>query len=404
MRSPSPVPVSDQSANPKARQGIGCLFAFCGLFFVVGFVVFIFTFVRPALQIVAARNWGATSCQITTSSLITGRDSDGDRTYTADVGYSYTWKGTNHAGNRILFGAKSNSYNSQQAIIAQYPVGSTTTCYVNPADPAESVLNRAPTSALWFGLMPLIFCAFGAGVPLLASRGMKNSRRPTSNWQAKTPAVSSEGTFLSPHAAALSGTVGPVVLKPKSTPTARATGLGCFAVFWNGFVGFFLFSMLKDGFSGFQIFPLLFMIPFVLIGLFMLGAWISSTLAIFNAQATVTLSRPFLRPGESAEIGWKLSGGKKPERVQVWLEGREEAIYERGTDTLTDKSLFFREDLADTTTEIMAGQATLKLPLDTMHSLEAPHNKIIWTLTLLGHVARFPDVREEFVILVEPRS
>jgi hypothetical protein len=37
-----------------------------------------------------------------------------------------------------------------------------------------------------------------------------------------------------------------------------------------------------------------------------------------------------------------------------------------------------------------------------MHSLQLSHNKIQWKLKLRGHIARWPDVAEEYDIVILP--
>jgi hypothetical protein len=37
-----------------------------------------------------------------------------------------------------------------------------------------------------------------------------------------------------------------------------------------------------------------------------------------------------------------------------------------------------------------------------MHSFEASRNKIVWKLTLKGAIAKWPDVSDEFPIVVTP--
>ena len=37
-----------------------------------------------------------------------------------------------------------------------------------------------------------------------------------------------------------------------------------------------------------------------------------------------------------------------------------------------------------------------------MHTFVAPHNKVLWTLAVAGEIARWPDVAEEFELLVLP--
>ena len=50
------------------------------------------------------------------------------------------------------------------------------------------------------------------------------------------------------------------------------------------------------------------------------------------------------------------------------------------------------------------GRAALAIPGDAMHSLEAPHNKIVWVIRVHGDIARWPDVNEEFSLMVLPHG
>ena len=59
--------------------------------------------------------------------------------------------------------------------------------------------------------------------------------------------------------------------------------------------------------------------------------------------------------------------------------------------------------LVDTAMETARGSAELHLPEDTMHSFDAPHNKIQWSLSLHGTIDRWPDVSDEFPLNVQPR-
>jgi len=110
--------------------------------------------------------------------------------------------------------------------------------------------------------------------------------------------------------------------------------------------------------------------------------------------------------GAATELRWSFTG--KVERVHqlvIRLEGREEATYRQGTDTRTDKSTFFSADLVDTTSpgEIANGKTHVQVPADSMHSFESANNKIAWVLTVHGHIRRWADVKEEYVLSVAPR-
>jgi hypothetical protein len=91
--------------------------------------------------------------------------------------------------------------------------------------------------------------------------------------------------------------------------------------------------------------------------------------------------------------------------LEIQLEGREEATYRRGSTTTTDTSTFRRFHLIDTThpAEIAGGEALIDLPVDTMHSFNAGDNRIVWMLIIHGHIARWPDLNDEFEIAVRPQ-
>jgi hypothetical protein len=48
------------------------------------------------------------------------------------------------------------------------------------------------------------------------------------------------------------------------------------------------------------------------------------------------------------------------------------------------------------------GSVALRIPRDAMHTFEAPHNKVIWTLKVQGDVKWWPDFEYEFPMLAGP--
>jgi hypothetical protein len=86
------------------------------------------------------------------------------------------------------------------------------------------------------------------------------------------------------------------------------------------------------------------------------------------------------------------------------LYGRENATYSRGTETVTAQETFFEMEVLSTQDrrEIGFGEVGLVIPSDSMHSFEAPSNKIIWEIEVHGDIERWPDVKETFKIAVLP--
>jgi hypothetical protein len=209
-----------------------------------------------------------------------------------------------------------------------------------------------------------------------------------------------------------------VVVQPKKIamkkgPLARRqTRAGTFvasifmAVFWNGIVSVFLWQLISGAIKGPVAIGMgLFLTPFVLIGLALLFAVGYSFLSLFNPSLEVTLDSHDIRLGDNISGKWRIGGGaSRIKKFNVVLEGSERVVYAQGTSTKTDTSLFFQQIIFQTTTqrEIERGSFEFKIPETTMHSFEAKHNQIVWSLLVRGEIARWPDLAEVFAINVLP--
>ena len=96
---------------------------------------------------------------------------------------------------------------------------------------------------------------------------------------------------------------------------------------------------------------------------------------------------------------------RKVPRLRIYLEGREEATYSRGTRSSTDKNVFATVPIADIqdNARVAAGDADLSIPPDAIHSFNSAHNKIIWAIFVKADVTHMPDVKEEFELAVLPQ-
>ena len=199
---------------------------------------------------------------------------------------------------------------------------------------------------------------------------------------------------------------GPVELEPQVSPLGKLFAMVLFACIWNGIVSVFVWQAVQGLRAGRADWVLtVFMVPFILVGLALVGGVVYTTLALANPRPhfTLTPGRPRLR--DELRVEWKFSGKvSRIRRLRIVLRGREEATYQRGTDTVTDKKTFAAHDLVDTTNdwEIGRGVAEILVPEDTMHSFEATHNKIVWTLEVEGEIRRWPDVDDAFPITILP--
>jgi len=405
--------MASQSPLSKAARNqskTGCAVAFFLLFAVVGTVFLVPFFILPVWQIWQARSWEAVACTILESHVETHEGEDGD-TYSVEVRYRYEVGGEAFEGSRYQFmGGSSSGYSGKAEVVEGLPPGAVATCYVNPHDPTDSVLHRGFTPALLFGLIPLVFVAVGVGGAWALWRGRRRERPGAAGWHRSPGTGRPEAESLGEGFAFVAGSnasfEGPLVLEPKLGPLGKFIGIVFVAAFWNGIVGIFVWQW-YEGFRAGSTDGCLtvFLIPFVLIGLLLLLGVPYQFLALFNPRPRLTLGRGALAVGESTELSWRFSGA--PGRIRhlaITLEGREEATYRQGTSTSTAKNTFASYTLLATSLapEIPAGSTTISIPADTMHTFEAPHNKILWTLKVAGEIRFWPDVEQEFPFTVLP--
>ncbi len=390
------------SRRRGGRTSPGCLVLFFGLFLAVGCARSYFILWRPWSSLIAARFWEATPCRVVSSRVAESSDSDGS-TYRVDITYTYVVEGGVIRGSRYDFTVGSTSgYDGKAAVVARYPPGTQATCWVNPANRTESVLSRDFSPTYLIGLFPLIFVAAGAGGMVWAFKNARGNRRMQTVEGLAGPRTSPFGVDLPPDARQAR------VLKPQLSPVGKLVGLIFVALFWNGIVSIFVFVVIGQWRSGKPEGCLTaFLVPFVLIGLGLIYAVLRQFLVLFNPRLELTLSRGALAPGEPALLQWKIDGkAERVQRLKVVLEGREEATYRRGTDTVTDKEVFATIPVVDTdqAMQIAQGSARIEVPDDTVPSFSADRNKIVWTLKATCDIPGWPDSDDEYEIVVAPAT
>lgn len=396
----------------NAGCGRGCLAPFFGIFLLAGAAMFYALTVQPLWGILSARNWVETPCKITSSQVAVHNGDDGD-TYSIEIRFEYTYDGRQFSGDRYHFmeGFSSGGRSGKQAIVDQYPVGAQRTCFVDPGDPSQAVIQRGMTADLLWGLLSLPFLAVGVGGVwfVVFGRRLKNARasgasRATSFGGASLDLIDGQGTDEAPGWEP----DGPVVLRPNWSPLAKFLGMTFVALFWNGITSIFVFIAVQSFQKGRpEWFLTVFITPFVLIGVGLILGVVYSFLSLFNPRPTLVLSRAKIPLGESAELSWKFARGAGAiRRVQVTLRGKEKATYRRGTSTYTDEEAFHTETIHDTTDpfDIREGRAEIRIPTDAMHSFQAPNNQIAWSIQFTGEVGLWPDVNSEFPLNVTPHE
>jgi hypothetical protein len=390
-------PISGAGGNARfPRLGLG---TFSAVFLLFGLGLGYPFALKPLLEITAARNWPAVPCTII-SSQVTTRQGDDGPTYGVEVVYQYRVDGRSYTAARYRFSSiTSSGRTGKAAVVARLPAGKKTVCYVNPADPTDAVIERAFTSELWFGLIPLLFALIGAAGlrAMIFSRG--NDRAATAN----SAALRSPGFQVSEQPRAMA-----VDVSPRQSRGAKLAGLIVIALFWNGIVSVFIINHAKSwGRRHYDWGEAVFLTPFALVGLFLLGAVVHQALSLSNPQPRLTLTPSSVPLGRPLTVTWVTEGKVEAlQHLHVFLEGHEEATYRRGKNTRTDNRVFATIDILQTTDRgtMRTGSCKIIIPADTMHSWEGDHNRIVWTLRVRGEIPRWPDIDEEFPVTVLPRT
>lgn len=186
-------------------------------------------------------------------------------------------------------------------------------------------------------------------------------------------------------------------IKPRISRRARFAAYAVMAAFWCTICGVLLTTAVHSRDVLFIGFMVLFVVP----GLVFLGYAVHAFLGLFNpvVEIFVDEDRPAL--GESLELRWRLVGkAARVRRLQIDLEGVEEATYTRGTDTITDRERFMTLAITSTVeaAEIVDGTAVIEIPRGAVPSFTAKNNKIIWRLVVRGVIPNWPDIHDEMLL------
>ncbi len=162
------------SGNPAGRWFLAIL----GLSLALLGGVFVWLMGRSFLRAREMRTWPQVECVILTSEVGERRhDENSPREFRQELSFGYAWQGVARTGDRLTW--RGSPWSSKRELIeartAEYPVGMTTTCHVNPAAPDFAVLkpdSLAPGYSIWF---PALFVVGGLGMALRATKS--SSRR-----------------------------------------------------------------------------------------------------------------------------------------------------------------------------------------------------------------------------------
>ncbi|MGD9646068.1 MAG: DUF3592 domain-containing protein [Pirellulales bacterium] len=128
------------------------------------------------------------------------------------------------------------------------------------------------------------------------------------------------------------------------------------------------------------------------------------------APPIVEISAHPLRPGQSCDVLVIQAGGTKLTSYTLELVCEEQATFQQGTNTRTERfsaasfGLASREDFELRRGAPLELRASLQIPPDAMHSFLSVHNEIRWKLRVVARRAGLPDLERSFPLVVLPAT
>ena len=401
-------------------KGFGILggLLFGGCFFSFGSIALIVIVIMMVIPVMSAQKWESTQCTILTSRVETHHGGDDGPSYSPEITFKWTVDGKQHSGGRYWVTDFSSNHSWAKGVVDDYPVGKKTECFYDPEKPSDAVLNR---DIGWFTflipIIPLIFMCVGGAIMFFTFRGRKETSETSQILSPGKDSGYAPDLMTGAEAAKNARTQHPddvkdaewskpQQLKPAQTRLGNAIGMFFFALIWNGIVSMFLYFMLTEppnGWEKYLIWAIL--TPFVLVGLFLILAMISSFMQLFNPVVEVALSSGAIPVGGSVDLAWEVTGRVGAIRkLTIKVSGTESATYRRGTSTYTDHSKFQAITVVEVVQqhEMQFGSVQLSIPADTMHTADFGNNKINWTIEVHGDIAFWPDITESYPFRVTP--
>jgi hypothetical protein len=386
--------------NARLREGWGLIWIGAALALMGGACSY-YTEVQAWLKCRGAQSWPAVACVIIESG--TQETNIKGRPYKPDVLYEFEVHGKKYRSNKTHFdSAEPESYSDCVRFAKRFDPGRAATCYVNPANPQESVLDRSfAFVSSWSALIGFGMCgggllAIGLGIHLILSERRVLAaplEQRISKW-AGTP---------NPN---------PVHLRPLSSYfwvwLCTIAGLmACAGVLaWR--VGRFVKNWKEVGTIEFSIFDI-----FLVIAVVAATAWLGTQfLSFFSPYPTLRVAPGSPALGESFDLEWEFHGATRRLRdVKIRLEAREEAITDQtrgnpydANNKIQHKAVFYSQVVAAPLQleGRLHGHARVVLPAGLMPTFKGSKTFIIWALAVEGEVSWGPAMKHLFTIEALP--
>ena len=410
----------NRRTGSRALGSLGEL-VFFGLFFLAGcagLVLIVAAMLIPEWRV--NHEFVETTCVVRGKEIGRSGGDDGD-VYRPEIQIEYEIAGKKYVTTTYdITGAYSSGREEKEAILKQYDIGGKYTCWYDPTDPKVAVLVRGYSLFGWLMLaVPVTFLLVGGGglIYRLLHWGKSAERRAAGNMATDLfdHRGRAAGDFPSiPVGADMTNSPGTRLkfrLPISTTATWALVSIAIFCLIWNGIVlgvGFFVWQGLF-GPGPVEWVPLLFLIPFALVGIFLIGLFFRQLLITTGVgQTFVEISGHPLFPGERYDLLVSQAGRLRMKSLVVLLVCEEAATYRQGTNTRTETrrvfqgEIFRRENFDIHRGLPLEERCEVEIPAGTMHSFKSENNEVNWKIVVAGNVDRWPDYERSFPVIVYP--
>jgi hypothetical protein len=271
--------------------------------------------VVPIFNFIEAQQWVAAQATVTSSEV----ERDGDSGKIA-ITYQYRYAGREFSGDRYDLGSTFTNVgiSRMRTIVERHPVGKRVEVFVNPDEPEEALMIRALSMQVWimvpFSMPFLLVGIVGVSYALFGGVVWRGSQKLKVEMTSKAPVGIAE---------ALKGQ------HDSEDDKLTFTGIESIyegvilllvSIFWNGIVSVFLIVLVQMWMTGdsMALMISLFLIPFVLVGLFLLRTTFRSLFGS-RSPAWVMLCESMMDLGKygsasgTLNLMWMPEPGERPD-------------------------------------------------------------------------------------------
>ncbi|MEZ4366183.1 MAG: DUF3592 domain-containing protein [Kofleriaceae bacterium] len=358
-----------RAPRPRRRLSMGGL-VFGVVLILLGVGMIYGVVVRPMLRVRAARSWTPTTCTITESRVIEGRDSDGDPTYRLRLRYRHALPdGRAVIGWRYDFRPDGDGGGGRagfEALVARLPKGARTPCWYDPAEPRDVVLVRDSGVSPW-SLLALGFIV--GGLVLLRNELRRPGQPRHRHAEPGVWTVRQRGSEL--VLGAVLAFFAACLLAPWLGMFGSVRGLASWAIF----VGWGALAAVMIGTA-----------------LYHLGAYL--------VRVDLEVRADELAPGRPVSVAWRIRAPTWINVAHTTLRVRERVVVSEGEDTTFHDHLL-HEGVLVPPSGARVGATTLALPAHLPPAQPLGEGRIEWAIVVRADLALWPDVTITLPLPVE---